>query len=548
MHRPITPRDMDEDGLSRSHSNSTTPRATSPITPHTHYISQSHSDRLPPVPASPTGSPSSLNRNNSGRQPVLLPSPFSSTSSRVHSPSSSEDRTVHASSNGNKSSPTSILLDRRRPASPLAGLTFQPLVSSRSPTPASTWSPQYSSQSRGPEYYSPTTASHDRHESVTTASTHEMDLYHNITRSKSAARSLSSPALPESPFIDGDPAMTSRNWPRPDSNISGIDMNSSPSRGPVRSPTPGARSPTPARSNTPNPRPVTPARSPTPKFQPNADSSATNGLYGYDGRTTGTTMNGNGGSKYLHSPSSSSSSAGVPPLAFSPLLNSSTSSLVSVSSSYHSWDEGATGKKGMFSFLFAPPFFEDPEQVRAVETVDPEPTYVPDRMHEDILHRFVGLTKDDFVAIHAKLVAAGSARRNTQPDLNKNGSKRRRRPSASQSVSHIVTQDQIPTDTEVRRGPAFCYLMLSISFYRMKCGLFPSPHPWLRLPPCSHWSEHHWNAPLRSRLTTRRKPTRCFNRSWTVYTPPLYPRHRRLLSCQKLLLRLSGEKIAMTSR
>lgn len=396
MPRPMTPRENMDSDDQRSYS--TTPRATSPTLPspsQTSIISSvgllrrdstSSPSRLSPRPVSPGAPPMFLQRTPNGR----------------HTPDDSRD-----TFSGDFDAPlNSSILGRRRPASPLSGTAYQPLaVSSRPGTPSNvTWTTPISNGT------AKSSLEHSRNGSWVSDFGTGPDMSGSIDNLKSPTRSLRSPALPDSPLISGHTNMnsigsnlstTSSFEPRPASSISGADIGS-----PVVSSSRLPRSPTPTQNLQRSP-PVSP-------LAPNFDTSS---------------RNGSRRSSKQHAPSPPFSLGPYPPL-FSPIANSSRSSLESAGSSYHSWDTDAKDRSAalLTDVDAQQPVWHDipvPEQATSVAGDEWEA--------EDIIERYAGLQKADFHAIQEKLVGFAIAKTSAPDVRDRAPSLRRRRPSTSQS-------------------------------------------------------------------------------------------------------------------
>ncbi|KAJ3856327.1 hypothetical protein EV368DRAFT_78835 [Lentinula lateritia] len=402
MPRPMTPReDMDNDML-RSHS--ITPRAAAVTNPNdpTAFYPDMPNTPTPPVIPEHVGQSSS--------------SSFSSKPSRPMSPPFLQRSPVDPAQRGERGLElidfgSSAVPGRRRPASPLSGPSYQPFTAaavstSRPGTPSNvTWtipasksSPQKSSgHNRNGSWFSDAEGSTDPHGGYSTSNGH--------SKSASASRSLRSPALPDSPILERSHANTAYfggTYPydnRPPSTISGIDLNSPTSNRPMRSPTPTQ----------------SPARSPTSP-----------------------TFTGVDGSPKHSRRSSKQNGTSVPfsltpynPVLFSPLANSSRSSLESTGSSYHSWEAD--------KFLFVdadsqvPPWHDLSLSSQSSSTTpagSPDTEWNP----EDIIGSYAGLHKLDFAAIQETLVGAVASKNMTVSETRERvPSLRRRRPSTSQS-------------------------------------------------------------------------------------------------------------------
>ncbi|OAX39192.1 hypothetical protein K503DRAFT_856203 [Rhizopogon vinicolor AM-OR11-026] len=417
MPRPMTPRDpsFDSDDA-RAHS--ATPRAMSPTLPNANGASLitttftsgllrrgSDASRSTPRPISPSVAPpasSFLSRSAGGQY-------------------SSDSQRESASSTDQEASVTSIF--RRRPASPLTGSAFRPmLVSSRPGTPSNiTWN--VNSPSSTPSSTNRThsrrgsASSHSRSGSLSTDS----DFQPNGDKSKSPNRPIRLPAPPEtSGFtqVANIGAWNHSTGPAPvdhrsPSSLSGVlDFGSSLSTRTMRSPTP-----TQSRS-----------AAASPAFSSNDSPDFSNHV--------------SVRSPKHHSKSSSHFSLGLSqPAAFSALANSSRSSLESTGSSYHSWSAGH--KKDitleLFSSVEQQPKWHDLDKLSPATPGSLQDDDSDD--FEDIIRRYTGLTKSDFVVIQDKLVSAVRAKEsNTEPRERAN-SLRRRRPSTSQSNYSVNGRD-----------------------------------------------------------------------------------------------------------
>lgn len=370
MPRPMTPKDTVESDDQRSYS--TTPRATSPILP----------SLVSPSPIVPSHLSSSVIRIES------LPSRQARSSSpNVTSPmflqrtlngryTPEETQRAESSLSGEFEGPlNSSILGRRRPASPLSGTAYQSMSVSARP------------HIREASWISDTSANSER----------------------SANRSLRSPALPDSPLIGpGHATMSSFSStfstassfesPRP---MSSIDIGTA-----ALSSSRAMRSPTPTQGS---------GRSPTTGTFPNLDK---------------TSKNGSRRSSKQNTPSSPFSLGPFQPLVFSPMANSSRSSLESTGSSYHSWDgEQKERSTTLFSDI-------DPQRPLWHDiSASGQDTYAssPDLEDADNIIMKYGLKTKDFMAIQEKLVGAAIAKTMSPDPQHRAPSLRRRRPSTSQS-------------------------------------------------------------------------------------------------------------------
>lgn len=386
MPRPMTPRDNIDSDDQRSHS--TTPRASSPLNP----------SPSPILTASLVGRESTSSPSRSTPRPISPPiiSPLFRTATGRYTPEDS-------SRNGDLDF-ENFGTGRRRPASPLSGPAYQPMaVSSRPGTPSNiTWSPH---KSTGPQPH----AGHSANSSwASEAGGTNTDMHSSLERAKSTTRSLQSPALPDSPMIDrgygnmssftfGSSPPSGQSVPeRPPSTISRVDIGS-----PIGSPSRALRSPTPTQA------------SPSSPTSPNIDSLSRSNSKRSSKQNT----------------SSSPFSLGpYPPLVFSPIANSSRSSFESAGSSYHSWEDERHRDRSLALFSDGdsqqPPWFN-------ISTPEQAPDDEWDA--EDIISRYAGLKKSDFMAIQDKLVTVAIAKTATPDTRDRAPSLRRRRPSTSQS-------------------------------------------------------------------------------------------------------------------
>lgn len=411
MPRPMTPRDpsFDSDDA-RAHS--ATPRAMSPTLPNVNGASLitttftssllrrgSDASRSTPRPISPSVAPpasSFLSRSAGGQ-------------------CSSDSQRESASGTDQEASVSSAF--RRKPVSPLTGSAFRPMVvSSRPGTPSNiTWNvnspsstPSNSNRTHN-RRGSSSSHSHSRNGSLST----DTDLQSNADKSKSPNRPVRVPAPPESPVYPQAPNAGSWNRStspapadhRSPSSLSGVvnyGSSLSFSSRSIRSPTP-----TQSRSTTASP------------------AFSSNDSPGFSNHATVRS------SRHHHKSSSHFSLGLSQPVAFSALANSSQSSLESTGSSYHSWS--AEQKKDVTVDLFS-----DVEQQSRWHDLDKSSSATPsslqdDEDFEDIIRRYAGLTKSDFVVIQDKLVSAARAKENNTEPRERTNSLRRRRPSTSQS-------------------------------------------------------------------------------------------------------------------
>jgi hypothetical protein len=116
----------------------------------------------------------------------------------------------------------------------------------------------------------------------------------------------------------------------------------------------------------------------------------------------------------------------------SPVANSSRSSLESAGSSYHTWEDEQDWTIPRITALeLQPPAWHDLSDKAG------ELSSVADGNVEEIVQQYSGLNKGDFVAIQERLLFAAKLNAEVSEPRERRNSLRRRRPSASQSVSRI---------------------------------------------------------------------------------------------------------------
>ena len=422
MPRPMTPREANFDPDELPTSSSSTPRATSPRIPST--------DRA----TSPSFASNSPIRRHSHRatSPLLTNSgaPIASLLSGVNG-RFTPDRSQSPDTSVDFGTPLdSSVLGRRRPVSPYSQSTYQSMtVSSRPSTPSNvTWkapaSPGSGGQSRSGSaigfseidfavsglpsqvrngFDRPSV--HTRNDSNLSSS----DLYEvtqQLGRSGSllGSRSLRSPPLPDSPLYEGAAQSTGAFTlsKRGQSSSVGNDIGSSP---PGNA---GLRSPTPTQYPSPSPAFSEPDQ-------------------------------GRGSRRGSHQTMTSPFALNQSQLVLSPLANSSRSSLESAGSSYHTWE---ADKQDRTIPLVAALESQPPAWHDLSNTAGGLPSG-PDGDVEVIVQQHSGLKKNDFVAIQERLLFAAKLKAEVSEPQRRN-SLRRRRPSASQTVSRI--QLSITTD------------------------------------------------------------------------------------------------------
>ncbi|PPQ81221.1 hypothetical protein CVT25_015744 [Psilocybe cyanescens] len=434
MPRPMTPRDFDFDEQ-RSHS--TTPRAQSPYTESSPLsnISTSKIRRE---------STSSTTAKSSPITPVAAAPLFLQRSTNGRYTPDDSHRSGGGDSVDFDSSLNSSILGRRRPASPLSGPPYQPMTAvtnrppSRPTTPSNViWTPSLNNNSSQKNH-----RSHSRNNSWTVeAPVLDSDYLGSIDRHhKPGPRSLKSPAFPESPTLD-----FSSSAPYSSSFANSLVLNGQM----ASSEQPQAYIPevelgSPILGSTYAPRSLTPTqtaqRSPiSPSFS-NFDLSP---------------RNGSRRSSRQNPPSSPFNIGPFPSLGLSPRANSSRSSLNSVGSSFHSWDEP---DKVLSVFSDA-----KDQQATSWHDLDRELTssVTPGQDSpedeewdpEEIIQRYAGLKKVDIAAVQEKLVAAAFAKiANTDPRDRAPSALRRRRPSTSQSNYRVASP---PPQTQTPVSPSY---------------------------------------------------------------------------------------------
>lgn len=428
MPRPMTPHESSVDA--DDHTPSATPRATSPRLPSIPSQSPMFNQSLASTLFRSSSSASTTRpgaRSHSPATPPISTSPlfFNRSPNGRYTP----DRTMSTTPDPESESP----LGRRRPTSPLSGQAFQSLTGtnthSRPSTPSNiTWNPPGSTSNRAGR--SGSFSGHSRNNSTTSIGVTSTEALaghtEGLDRSKSLTRSLRSPALPDSPFVDSGYAGISsviNQGHRPPSAMSGIDLGS-----PAPSPQRPLRSPTPTRNGT---------SSPSGQMFPTFTNGANGGF-----TPSPRVSRQNAHNSFNMSPAHA--------LLLQPLVNSSRSSLESAGSSYHSWDEDHK-KDRLFGF-FAKLDPQQPEWHDITISVhdksststsgnESSPSYGATAESEELVRREIGLTKNDFVSIQDKLVSAALTKAATPEGRHRAASLRRRRPSTSQSNYSIGAGD-----------------------------------------------------------------------------------------------------------
>lgn len=432
MPRPMTPRDSSFDALSndQSRSHSTTPRPISPLLPGLNGRSS------PLIPASIVAGLMRRESNTAAGSSTYLARSENGNSS-FDEPRGSTELTLEDALG-------SSILERLRPVSPLTSSPFQPMaVSSRPSTPSNiTWNTSNASSNSINHSRNESGSGRSRSASVSTAE--------SPAQSKpTVGKSLRSPAPSESPVLDRAQA-TSMSTPA--RNQHNIEQFTSENRSPAfeLSSPPSAtyrilHSPTPTQNRSP----VSP--------------SVINEL-------STTAASASRRASRQNPPSSPFSLEPAHPLVFSPRPNSSRSSIASEGSSYHS-DDGSRKKDRDLDL------FNDIDSSYAtwhdVSSTDKTSSTVHGDSQdegwdaEDIISRYAGLTKLDFVAIQEKLVGAAIAKAATPDPRERAPSLRRRRPSTSQSNYSLNGRDN--------RVRAFCLLIFRSLCSPLSAGREPRP-------------------------------------------------------------------------
>ncbi|KAG6845186.1 hypothetical protein H0H87_012743 [Tephrocybe sp. NHM501043] len=387
MPRPMTPREFD---LDEQRSHSTTPRATSP------NVASMADSSVASIPVTPAG----RRRSNSSASQLGSRSPTSPLFLQ-RSPNSGRFTPEDGNLTESESPLNSSLLSRRRPASPLAGPPFQPMaVSSRPTTPSNViWNtdPSQSIHSRNDSWAS----------DISSSNIHgAQNAYDRYT---SGPRNVHSPPLPDSP-IEGSNSNILSSLEASFNSMNRMSQNDT-SASPLSVADLGAPRRAPPRSVTPT---QSAARSPTSPTFPNFSASTGSQRSSKQGQPT----------------------AIMPPLVFSPLVNSSRSSLGSDGSSYHTWDAGDEDRSSLL-------FHDSDSQPYVWHDLSTPTTSVPadspddDWNPEEVVARITGLKKSDFLTIQEKLLNAKDAKEKetgrVEPQERAASSLRKRRPSTSQS-------------------------------------------------------------------------------------------------------------------
>ncbi|KAF9477380.1 hypothetical protein BDN70DRAFT_881285 [Pholiota conissans] len=404
MPRPMTPRDFDFDEQ-RSHS--TTPRAQSPYAtdPPTSPILTANTVKLKRESLSSTTRPIT---------PVSIAPLFLQRSTNGRFTPDDSQRSGNGDSVDFGGDLSSSLLARRRPASPLSNPPFQAMAVSTNRSPSRPTTPSNVIWTPNPNPNQEHKRSHSRNNSWATtdgSGTTSSDVYGSIfDPSKLQQRTLRSPILVEPNALDSNQNASTANR----QTASGDQPHAY---------IPDVYSGSPLSASANNPRSDTPTqngqRSPISPTFSNFDLSA---------------KNGSRRSSRQNASSSPFNLNTFPSLGYSLRANSSRSSLDSLGSSFHSWDETDKVLKLFSDSSEAQPvawheFDHIPSSSGGDGSTDDD-EWDP----EMIIQRYAGLKKADIAAVQEKLVTAAFIKiANTDPRDRAPSALRRRRPSTSQS-------------------------------------------------------------------------------------------------------------------
>ncbi|KAH6918999.1 hypothetical protein BKA70DRAFT_38169 [Coprinopsis sp. MPI-PUGE-AT-0042] len=464
MPRPMTPRDFDF--FSDEHrSHSTTPRATSPnmISSFSMGEPATASVSISKILRRENSTSSNLARGSPRpTTPLFLQRPVASLGSMNgrHTPADDRNRSFDRGNGGvngehgafDQEQPLSALLGRRRPASPLANSSFQPMSSvgysiSRPTTPSKISRPTTPSKhvwkspvnDISPNLFGPASfasnTQRDRDNSwasdsgpsdsevqqfiAATNAGGGTDVFGNIGPGVGLERkgTIGSPSSITPPSLQSASSLSSlednsRTWAP--HRVNGNGRATSPLNESVSSQRSyGNVSASPLDNGTQqrNHRSITP----TQTTQKPAANHTTNTSPRAARRS----------SRQGASISSSPFDFGpIPSLTLNPRVNSSSSSLESTGSSFHSWDDNNDKVLNIFDQIDAKPTWHDiPSETRNKADSDSEDEWEAD----EIVMGYAGLRKGDFAAIQERLV---SVARTTE---HRGSALRKRRPSTSQS-------------------------------------------------------------------------------------------------------------------
>ncbi|KAF9518183.1 hypothetical protein BS47DRAFT_324130 [Hydnum rufescens UP504] len=387
MHRPITPARESDFEEFPSYSNATTPRATSPTSPTSRPVgifgtghlrrsstsrstSNTQSSRI--SPASPTESTTPTAepwpaKDRAFSSPVAVP-PYLSPSHSLGRSSLPLTSTGLQVEQGNGSARSS------RPSTPAGSSREASGLHSRDDSSASDDIPQYFGHSR-------LKSSVDRGDRLPLP---DSRLFGQQSQAKPWA---GLPNQYDSSSVPGNIAAVAA--------LSALRQHS-PTPNSIRSP---QRSPSEHRVLIPSLRSPSPAIKSTtsPPYHHTPTPSSSSSFFQFERSPTGKRFGDIPVDQMdTHSRAASPSSAPYSrALVFSPILNSSSSSVVSVGSSYHSWEET---KVGSLKKLY------DMREPSNDDSLDSDPTLVASDGSEEVLEKLTGLTVSDITAIHNKLV------------------------------------------------------------------------------------------------------------------------------------------------
>ncbi|KAK0210577.1 hypothetical protein DFS33DRAFT_1483647 [Desarmillaria ectypa] len=431
MPRPMTPHENMDSDEQRSYS--TTPRAASP--PSLPARVDSPSPIFPPSLVSglfrqgSTSSPSSSRRQSPRPiSPLNPPALFLQRSVNGRQTPDEPPRSVEVSVDSEKSL-NSSMLGRRRAASPLSTATYQPMTTTSRPgTPSNgAWSPPVSPGLKS-------SFGHNRNGSWFSDANSSAEVTGSFDQSnRGGTRSLKSPALPDSPLIDrGHSTLDSISLSyssfsdkRPGSPMSLMEL--APSSNKV------VRSPTPTQST----------------HSPASPAFSSGGMSPRNGSRRSSRQNGTS-NPFNFGPNN--------PLVFSPIASSSRSSLESAGSSYHSW-EGDYKENTMSLFNDTDPqqpAWHDVYVSDQSSSITPGGSPNDEWDAEEIIRRYAGLKKADFLAIQEKLVGVAVAKltpSSSSESYNRAPSLRRRRPSTAQSNYSVNGRIGSPAQSQPSASP-----------------------------------------------------------------------------------------------
>ncbi|KAF8610822.1 hypothetical protein BDV93DRAFT_601779 [Ceratobasidium sp. AG-I] len=438
MHRPITPRDS---AVDTDTGGTSTPQPS----PVDYTSSPGRPERALPQSIL-------LNKRGSTSNTPLRLRP------RQMSTGDSYDHLGGSSSDSTQTPLKSALSDRRRPVSPLVDSAYQSAV--RTGTPSNNlmdaWSPTAVSfavstpPSRmtslaGAGSAPPSRDSHFRQASGASTNMETPDGYFSSSPTN-GANGTRSPVSPDSPTMNGSSGLANiaSSWNGATTNVIVDDRSNTPSRDVGQPMTPPHQS-QPLRSPTPTRSPRNGNSTPTRTVTPIQRSTTPNPhRRGHSRSGSAVTESGSGARMgHVHSASGSSTGMRQNPLMMSPMLNSSRSSLASTGSSYHSWDEDQLGgkpahKRGVSVFIDndSTPW----KKHRSGFDVNLGMEYAPEP--EDIREVLAGLTTQDMAAVQEKLVLAAVKKRVPIPAVRPVSGQKRRRASASQSVTSLPSPSE----------------------------------------------------------------------------------------------------------